>query len=88
MILAMPNTKPALINAAVLEKTEKLYEKKALCDYGLFMGASVDNAQDISQLAYRSIGLKMYLNTTFGDLKLDNMESWMKRKTDKIHRYL
>jgi len=83
MILAMPNTKPALINASVLEATEKLYEKKALCDYGLYMGASVDNAQAISQIAYRCIGLKMYLNTTFGDLKLDNMESWMKRKKNK-----
>jgi hypothetical protein len=47
------------------------------------MGASVDNAQAISQIAYRCIGLKMYLNTTFGDLKLDNMESWMKRKKNK-----
>ncbi len=83
MILAMPNTKPALTNASVLETTEKLYEKKALCDYGLYMGASVDNAQAISQIAYRCIGLKMYLNTTFGDLKLDNMESWMKRKKNK-----
>ncbi|UJR35525.1 hypothetical protein I4U23_028279 [Adineta vaga] len=78
MILAMPNTKPALTNASVLEMTEKLYEKKALCDYGLYMGASVDNAEAISEIAYRSVGLKMYLNTTFGDLKLDNMEAWMK----------
>lgn len=80
MVLAMPNTKPALINAAVLEKTEKLYEKKALCDYGLYLGAGADNADAISQIAYRSVGMKMYLNTTFGDLKLNNMESWMKRK--------
>jgi len=88
MVLAMPNTKPALTNASVLETTEKLYEKKALCDYGLYLGASIDNAQAISQIAYRSIGLKMYLNTTFGDLKLDNMESWMKRKRKSIDRYL
>ena len=80
MVLVMPNTKPALTNVSVLETTEKLYEKKALCDYGIYMGASVDNAQAISEITYRCIGLKMYLNTTFGDLKLDNMESWMKRK--------
>ena len=36
MVLAMPNTKPAIVNAEALEKTEKLYEQKALCDYGLF----------------------------------------------------
>ncbi|CAF1336207.1 unnamed protein product [Adineta steineri] len=77
MVLAMPNTKPALTNISVLETTEKLYEKKALCDYGLYMGASIDNAQAASEIAHRCIGLKMYLNTTFGDLKLDNMESWM-----------
>lgn len=88
MVLVMPNTKPALINAAVLEKTEKLYEKKALCDYGLYLGASADNAEAVAQIAHRSIGIKMYLNTTFGDLKLDNMESWMKRKSDYVYRYL
>jgi carbamoyl-phosphate synthase / aspartate carbamoyltransferase / dihydroorotase len=84
MILAMPNTKPALVNSTVLNVTEKLYESKALCDYGLFMGASADNAQAIAKIAHRSIGLKMYLNTTFGDLKLDNMESWMKRTTENM----
>ncbi|CAM2704180.1 unnamed protein product [Rotaria socialis] len=78
MVLAMPNTKPALTNETVLEMTEKLYEKKALCDYGLFMGASIDNAKAVVDIAHRCVGLKMYLNTTFGDLKLDNMESWMK----------
>ncbi|CAF1565450.1 unnamed protein product, partial [Adineta ricciae] len=78
MVLAMPNTKPAVTNASVLEMTEKLYEKKALCDYGLYLGASVDNAAAVANIAYRSIGLKMYLNTTFGDLKLDSMEAWMK----------
>ncbi|CAF4344415.1 unnamed protein product, partial [Rotaria magnacalcarata] len=51
---------------------------KALCDYGLFMGATIDNAKAIVDIAHRCVGLKMYLNTTFGDLKLDNMESWMK----------
>jgi carbamoyl-phosphate synthase/aspartate carbamoyltransferase/dihydroorotase len=80
MVLVMPNTKPAVTSASVLETVEKLYEQKALCDYGLYLGASIDNAQALSHIAYRSIGLKMYLNTTFGDLKLDNMESWMKRK--------
>ena len=83
MILSMPNTKPALTNAFVLDMTEKLYEKKALCDYGLYMGATVDNYQIISDIACRCVGLKMYLNATFGDLKLDNMESWMKRKKKK-----
>lgn len=82
MILAMPNTKPALVNGSVLEITEKLYETKALCDYGLYFGAGVENAQNIAALAHRSVGLKMYLNATFGDLKLNDMEAWMKRKYD------
>lgn len=80
----MPNTKPALTNATVLDMTEKRYESKALCDYGLFMGASVDNAETITEIANRCVGLKMYLNTTFGDLKLDNMEAWMKRKINNL----
>ncbi|CAF1006251.1 unnamed protein product, partial [Didymodactylos carnosus] len=78
MICAMPNTKPPLTNERSLNLTERLYQKKALCDYGLYMGATADNALEASSLASRCVGLKMYLNVTYGDLKLDKMESWMK----------
>jgi len=40
MVCAMPNTNPAVINEETLKLVEDLYEKKALCDYGIYLGAS------------------------------------------------
>lgn len=74
----MPNTNPALINEDSLKKIEDIYEQKALCDYGLYMGATGDNAQLIPELAGRVCGLKMYLCETFNALKMDRIEYWMK----------
>lgn len=79
MILAMPNTKPILKNATILQETEQLYQKKALCDYGLVIGACANNDETTAGLAQRCAALKMYLNKTSSDFKLDNMETWMKR---------
>ena len=49
----------------------------AYCDYGLFVGAAVDNAQLLPNLSKQALALKMYLNETFTSLRLDNMETWM-----------
>ena len=40
MVCAMPNTNPAIINEETLKLVENLYEKKALCDYGIYLGAT------------------------------------------------
>lgn len=50
----------------------------ARCDYGLYLGASVDNYSTVKDLAHLSAGLKMYLNETFTTLRLDDMSTWMK----------
>ena len=49
----------------------------AHCDYGLFVGAAVDNAQILPDLSKQALALKMYLNETFTSLRLDSMETWM-----------
>lgn len=49
----------------------------AYCDYGLFVGAAVDNAQILPDLSKQALALKMYLNETFTSLRLDSMETWM-----------
>ena len=36
----MPNTSPSVVNRETLELVEDLYERKAVCDYGLFLGAT------------------------------------------------
>eukprot|EP00759_Apiculatamorpha_spiralis_P006569 PhF_6_TR13871/c0_g1_i1/m.22262/K11540/CAD; carbamoyl-phosphate synthase / aspartate carbamoyltransferase / dihydroorotase len=75
-ILAMPNTKPAIVDLPSFELASALAQKGSRCDYGLFVGGGVDNAESLAQLAAPSAALKMYLNATFGQLKLDEVSSW------------
>jgi carbamoyl-phosphate synthase/aspartate carbamoyltransferase/dihydroorotase len=77
MILAMPNTKPPIFDAATLDLALAAAKQKARCDYAQFVGAGPDNAELLPDLASRAAGLKMYLDSTFGELRLDDMSLWM-----------
>ena len=77
MILAMPNTKPPIFDAATLDLALTAAKSKARCDYAQFLGAGPDNAEMVAGLAPRAAGLKMYLDSTFGELRLDDMTLWM-----------
>jgi carbamoyl-phosphate synthase/aspartate carbamoyltransferase/dihydroorotase len=77
MILAMPNTKPPIFDASTLDLALAAAKSKARCDYGQFLGAGPDNAGIAAQLGSRAAGLKMYLDSTFGELRLDDMTLWM-----------
>ena len=76
-VLAMPNTKPPVFDEKTLNLSLDAARHKARCDYAQFMGAGADNAAVAADLAPRSAGLKMYLDMTYGQLRLDNMALWM-----------
>ncbi|NLF49853.1 MAG: amidohydrolase family protein [Leptolinea sp.] len=76
MVLAMPNTKPPVTDRKTLEATLSLAGSKARCDFAQFIGAGAGNRETAASLAPHTAGLKMYLDSTYGDLKLDNMEDW------------
>ncbi|MFZ5821031.1 MAG: amidohydrolase family protein [Chloroflexota bacterium] len=76
MLLAMPNTKPPIFDAATLDLALEAAKTKARCDYAQFLGAGPGNADAAASLAGRSAGLKMYLDSTFGELRLDDMSLW------------
>jgi carbamoyl-phosphate synthase/aspartate carbamoyltransferase/dihydroorotase len=76
MILAMPNTKPPIFDASTLDMALDAAKSKARCDYAQFIGAGPDNAEIAASLANKSAGLKMYLDSTFGELRLDDMTLW------------
>ncbi|TLN27500.1 dihydroorotase, partial [bacterium] len=78
MVLAMPNTKPPVSDAATLEQALAAAGRKARCDYAQYLGAGPDNAAEAAALAGRSAGLKMYLDQTYGPLRLDDMTLWMR----------
>jgi carbamoyl-phosphate synthase/aspartate carbamoyltransferase/dihydroorotase len=75
-ILGMPNTKPPIFDDATLELSLTAAKDKAYCDYGQYLGAGPDNADIVASLANKAAGLKMYLDSTFGELRLDDMSLW------------
>ncbi|XP_067406623.1 multifunctional protein CAD [Emydura macquarii macquarii] len=77
MVCAMPNTSPAVIDAGSFALVQKLAEAGARCDFALFVGAASDNAGSLGPVAGAAAGLKMYLNDTFSELKMDNVSLWM-----------
>ncbi len=76
MLLAMPNTRPPIFDSETLGLALSSAQEKARCDYAQFVGAGPDNAAVVAALAPRAAGLKMYLDATFGQLRLDDMTLW------------
>ncbi len=77
MILAMPNTKPPIFDHSTLDLALAAAKTKARCDYGQYLGAGPENAAEVARLAPRAAALKMYLDSTFGELRLDDMTLWL-----------
>ena len=76
-ILAMPNTRPPVTDPQTLQIALAAANSKARCDYAQFLGAGPDNLEHLTQLASQTAGLKMYLDQTYGPLRLDQMPLWM-----------
>lgn len=76
-ILAMPNTRPPVTDDATLTIALTAARQKARCDYAQFLGAGADNLEQLHGLANQTAGLKMYLDQTYGPLRLDDMSLCM-----------
>jgi carbamoyl-phosphate synthase/aspartate carbamoyltransferase/dihydroorotase len=77
LVLAMPNTKPPIFDEATLNQALAAAQVKARCDYAQYLGAGPDNAAEVARLAPKAAALKMYLDSTFGQLRLDDMTLWL-----------
>lgn len=91
-VLAMPNTTPPLIDCETLQAARAQAQATARCDVGLFAGASALTVERLPQLAPYSVALKIYLNDTFGPLRVDDMptltacfEKWPREKLIAMH---
>lgn len=87
-VLAMPNTNPPLSTPDVLQDTRRIAEREIYCDVGLFAGANPSQIAQLPECATQSIGLKIYLNDTYGPLRVEELpvlvacfERW---PTDKL----
>jgi len=67
-ILEMPNTNPATTDSQTFHYKHALYRSKSRCDFGLFLGSGGSNLAELDKLGGKVAGLKLYLDTTFGDL--------------------
>lgn len=81
LVGVMPNTNPAVVDEAQLENVRNLAAPMACSDYAFFLGATGDNALQLPELIASPagqgvLGLKMYLNCTFGQLTLASVEQW------------
>ncbi len=79
MVLAMPNTKPPIFDAETLDLALDAAKRKARCDYAQYVGAGpvgADGRSPLLEIAHRTAGLKMYLDMTYGELRLDDMTLW------------
>jgi dihydroorotase-like cyclic amidohydrolase len=76
-VFAMPNTRPPVTDRASLQLSLSAAQAKARCDYAQYLGAGPDNLEQLSELGPSTAGLKMYLDQTYGPLRLDDMALWM-----------
>lgn len=77
IVLTMPNTRPPVVDATSLAVVQQAARQKARCDYAHYLGAGPENAQELKWLASQAAGLKMYLDQTYGPLRLDDLTVWM-----------
>lgn len=77
-VLAMPNTAPPVTGAETLAQTLTLANHKARCDFAQYVGAGAENASALPKLADQTAGLKLYLDQTYGPLRLADQAAWEK----------
>ncbi|MGH2542514.1 MAG: amidohydrolase family protein, partial [Ardenticatenaceae bacterium] len=72
-VLAMPNTSPPIISEEHFNLAEARATLTARCDYGIYLGATDTNAPFHPSLQARAAGLKIYVNDTFGTLRVESL---------------
>jgi carbamoyl-phosphate synthase/aspartate carbamoyltransferase/dihydroorotase len=77
-ILAMPNTSPPLATPDVMRATYEQAQSDTRCELGLFAGASPEYIEQLPALAQYAVALKIYLNDTYGPLRVDDIPTLMR----------
>lgn len=75
-LLDMPNNPgDPVVSPEALSRKIAATEGRLMCDVGFFYGASADNLGTYGEIADDVFGLKLYLDHTTGDLKIDDLET-------------
>jgi dihydroorotase len=92
-ILAMPNTVPPILTLADLRAAQRRTQADALCDVHHFVGASASTSLPLARateggaghgqddawtaLGRQAVGLKIYMDQTYGPLRVNDLVSLM-----------
>ena len=72
--LEMPNTIPNAITQELLEEKLALGAASSMVNYGFYIGATPDNAEELSR-AHRTPGIKIFIGSSTGSLLVDEQEA-------------
>lgn len=72
-VLDMPNTKPPIVDQASLDAKKREVSGKSLVNYGLYVGATLDNLEEIKKV-HGACGVKIYMGSSTGNLLVDKKE--------------
>ena len=91
-LMAMPNTNPAITTAEGWQAAQRQAATESLCDVALFMGVSMSSIENLPELGKFAPALKLYMDLTFGDLRIEGMENleriaelWPRDKVLALH---
>jgi dihydroorotase len=73
-VLDMPNTNPPTSTPERLADKARRAAAHAVCDVGLFVGATNTEADAYLPAAIHACGLKIYVSDTFGSLRIDTLD--------------
>ena len=68
-VFEMPNTNPATTTLGLLDQKRELLKEKSLVNYGIYMGATSQNMEELRK-AENVPGIKIYMGSSTGDLLL------------------
>jgi dihydroorotase-like cyclic amidohydrolase len=70
-VLDMPNNWTPIANAQTLAAKQDA-ARCAVCDYGLWFGATSNNMAEFDRVAAKCVGLKVYMTHTYGSLLVED----------------
>ncbi len=92
-VLDMPNTQPPTATPQLLQDKARRAAAKAVCDVGLFAGATNTELDAYLPVAQAACGLKIYVSDTFGSLRIDDLSllhrlfrTWAEKATQVGYR--
>mmetsp|Transcript_30549 Transcript_30549/g.73651 ORF Transcript_30549/g.73651 Transcript_30549/m.73651 type:complete len:2104 (+) Transcript_30549:136-6447(+) len=78
MVCAMPNTNPVIVDKQSFDHIRNIAASKARCDYAIWVGATMQNTEQVRQVGTAAVGLSMELdNATCATLQIDDLTVWM-----------